>query len=53
MPSPHRIVRSSHPTGMTLETLDDLTLVALDGTPFPLERLRGAPSVIVLMRHLA
>lgn len=38
---------------MTHETLGDLTLVALDGTAFRLERLRGAPSVIVLMRHLA
>jgi len=39
--------------GMTPETIGDLTLVQLDGTLFPLERLRGAPSVIVLMRHLA
>jgi hypothetical protein len=33
--------------------LDELTLLTIDGTDFPLARLKGRENVVVLMRHLA
>ncbi len=43
-----------HPNNVTrMPLIDDLTLLTTSGDPYPLEQLRGAPSVVVLLRHLA